>query len=283
MKYVHAVPATQRAKPCDTSSIPEIRTGLNPGTVVVETGWQGRLATMNVLSSVGDHLRARSRDPRRQLTALGPVAQLHAGRMPWRLSQLMMGLTLYGLSMAMLVRATLGVLPWDVLHQGLTTIVPWSFGTVVIVTSIVVLLLWIPIRQLPGLGSLLNAVVVGIVADLVLAVLSEPQGLAARAVLMLAGILLNGIATAMYIGSQLGPGPRDGLMTGLARRTGVSIRVVRTSLEVAVVVVGWLLGGVVGLGTVLYAVVIGPLTQLMLPWFTVPLAPAQKTPAPTQG
>lgn len=217
------------------------------------------------------HPEDRAGDPRRQLVHLGPVAQLRAGRLPRRLLQLMIGLTIYGASMAMMIRGALGVLPWDVLHQGITTLVPWSFGTVVIATSVAVLLAWIPIRQLPGLGTVANAVVIGLVVDVVLAVLPAPSALLPRAGLMVGGVLANAMATAMYIGAQLGPGPRDGLMTGIARRTGLSLRLVRTGLEVLVVAIGWLLGGVVGLGTLLYALAIGPLTQLMLPWFVVPL------------
>ena len=133
------------------------------------------------------------------------------------------------------------------------------------------LVLWIPLREMPGIGTISNAVVVGLSADATLAVLSEPDALWARIALMLGGVLLCGLASALYIGAQLGRGPRDGLMTGLSRRTGLSLRLVRTALEVAVVAIGLLLGGVLGIGTVVYALAIGPLTQLMLPWFTVDL------------
>ncbi len=201
----------------------------------------------------------------RELARLGPIAQLRAGRLPRRLSQLAIGLTLYGVTLAMMIRATLGNAPWDVLHQGMAIHLPISIGTAVIVMSLVVLLLWIPLREMPGLGTITNSFVVGLVADLTLAVLEAPSGLWQRALLMTGGVVLNALATALYIGSQFGPGPRDGLMTGLHRRTGVSIRLVRTGLEVFVVAIGWLLGGLVGLGTVLYAVAIGPLVQLMLP------------------
>jgi uncharacterized membrane protein YczE len=143
-----------------------------------------------------------------------------------------------------------------------------------------VLLLWIPLRQWPGLGTVANVVVIGLATDATLALLDAPDALAARAALLVGGIVLNGLAGALYIGSQFGPGPRDGLMTGLVRRTGRSFRLVRTTIEVTVLVVGWLLGGVVGLGTVLYAVLIGPVVQLFLPIFTVPLqAPAGDAPA----
>jgi uncharacterized membrane protein YczE len=170
-----------------------------------------------------------------------------------------------------MIRATLGNASWDVLHQGIARHLPMSIGTAVIAVSMLVLLLWIPLRELPGLGTIANSILVGVCADLALAVLHPPSGLALRVLMMAVGVVGNALATALYIGSQLGPGPRDGLMTGLHRRTGVSIRVVRTSLEVSVVVLGWFLGGVVGIGTVIYAIAIGPLVQLMLPPFIVEL------------
>jgi uncharacterized membrane protein YczE len=213
--------------------------------------------------------------PRPGLLALGPLEQLGAGRLARRIPQLVIGLVLYGVSMALLVRATLGVMPWDVFHQGLTRHIPLTLGQVVIVTSVAVLLLWIPLRQPPGLGTVLNAVVIGLVVDPVLTWVAEPSSLGARIALATTGLLLNALATAMYIGAQLGPGPRDGLMTGLALRSGRSIRLVRTAIEVAVVVVGWLLGGVLGVATVAYAVLIGPLTQAMLPFVTVRLDPPE--------
>lgn len=221
---------------------------------------------------------ARSADPRRQLQALGPVDQLRAGRLGLRIPQLVLGLVLYGLSMALLIRGALGVMPWDVFHQGLARHVPLTFGQIVILTSVVVLLIWVPLRQPPGLGTVANAVLIGLVVDPVLSWLDPPEGWLPRIGLMLAGILLNAVATAMYIGAQLGPGPRDGLMTGLARTTGGSIRMVRTLIEVGVVVVGFFLGGVLGVGTVLYALLIGPLTQAMLPWLVVPIEHPAKRP-----
>jgi uncharacterized membrane protein YczE len=177
--------------------------------------------------------------------------------------------------MAMMLRSGLGLDPWDVFHYGVAEHLPVSFGTVVIIVGAVVLLLWIPLRQWPGLGTIANVFVIGLATDAALAVIEAPEGLVARAALLLGGILLNGLAGAMYIGSQFGPGPRDGLMTGLVARTGGSIRVVRTAIEVAVLVVGWALGGVVGVGTVLYALLIGPVVQAFLPLLTVPVeAPA---------
>jgi len=196
-----------------------------------------------------------------------PIQQLRAGRISRRLTQLTAGLVLYGVSMGLMFRSTLGLDPWDVFHAGVAEHLPLTFGQVVIVTSFVVLLLWIPLKQWPGLGTVVNAVLIGVATDVTLSIVSTPDHLWSRVVMLLTGILLNGVATASYIGAELGPGPRDGLMTGLVRRTGWSVRLVRTSLEVSVLVVGFLLGGTVGLGTVLYAISIGPLVQLLLPIF----------------
>lgn len=209
--------------------------------------------------------------PAAQLANLSPAEQLRAGRLGRRLPQLMAGLVLYGVSMAMMLRSGLGLDPWDVLHYGVATWLPLSFGGVVIATGVAVLLLWIPLRQMPGLGTVANAVVIGLATDAALALLVTSEGMAARTAMLAGGIVLNGLATALYIGAQLGPGPRDGLMTGLVRRTGWSVRVVRTSIELSVVVTGWLLGGVVGIGTIAYALAIGPLVQMMLPRLVVEL------------
>jgi uncharacterized membrane protein YczE len=186
-----------------------------------------------------------------------------------RLLQLYAGLALYGFSMALMVRSDLGNMPWDVLHQGLSEQLGLSFGTVTILVGALVLLAWIPLRERPGLGTASNIVVIGIAVDASLAVVPELEATAARTFMALAGVLLNAVATAAYIGVRLGPGPRDGLMTGLVRRTGWSVRLVRTGIEVAVVAGGWLLGGTLGVATVLYALAIGPLVQLLLPRFTV--------------
>lgn len=207
------------------------------------------------------------------LTDLGPIAQLRAGRLGRRLPQLYFGLILYGVSLALMVRADLGLAPWDVLHSGLTRYVPLTIGQVLVVVSFLVLLLWIPLRETPGLGTISNAIVIGFAADATLSVLHIPDALWLRVTMLVSGVLFNGLATALYIGSQLGRGPRDGLMTGLHRRTGRSLRLVRTGLEVTVVLLGLLLGGVAGLGTVLYALAIGPLTQTLLPHCTVELGP----------
>lgn len=202
---------------------------------------------------------------------MGPLQQLRAGRLPLRIIQLVIGLTIFGASMAMLIRANLGVIPWDVFHLGVSKHVPLTFGMVTILTGVAVLLMWIPLKQWPGLGTLANTVLVGIAADATLYVLPEQHDLPAQIGLAAAGVVLNGMATAMYIGTQLGPGSRDGLMTGLAAKTGLSIRLVRTGIEVVVLVTGWLLGGAVGVVTFLFALVIGPITQAMLPWFIVRL------------
>jgi len=195
---------------------------------------------------------------------------LRGRRLPRRLAQLYAGLALYGASMALLVRSTLGVMPWDVLHQGLSRHLGWSLGTASIVVGAVVLLLWIPLRQMPGIGTVSNVVVIGLAANGTLAVVPAPSALVARIGLVVAGVLLNAVASAAYIGVHLGPGPRDGLMTGLVRRTGGSVRLVRTSIEASVVLTGWLLGGTLGLATVVYTLAIGPLIQVLLPRLTLP-------------
>jgi len=184
-----------------------------------------------------------------------------------RFVQLVAGLWLYGATMAMLVRSGLGLDPWDVLHEGLTHHLPLTFGQIVIAVGALVLLAWIPLRVRPGIGTILNVVLIGIAVDVTLAMLPPGERLDVRVALLVAGVVGNALAGAMYVGAGLGTGPRDGLWTGLVRRTGVSVRRVRTGLEVAVLVVGFVLGGTVGVGTVLYAVTIGPLVQAFLPFF----------------
>lgn len=217
---------------------------------------------------------------RRQLANLGPIEQLHAGKLTRRLIQLVVGLFLYGTSMALVIRAGLGLIPWDVLHIGMIQHVPTTFGRMTIAVSLVVLLIWIPLRQRPGVGTIANAFLVGLSADVVLSLVPDLSSLETRVPVLLGAIALNGLATALYVGAQLGPGPRDGLMTGLARVTGRSIRLVRTVIEITVVLIGVILAGsisgVLGIGTILYAVLIGPLTQAMLPWCTVPLTPRRR-------
>ena len=198
-------------------------------------------------------------------------------RLGRRLIQLYVGLALYGASSALLVEAGLGLEPWNVLHQGLAELTGLTIGVVSIVVGAAVLLLWIPLRQRPGLGTVSNVFVVGLAMDGTLALLPDVRSLAVRIPLLLAGILLNGVATGLYISARFGPGPRDGLMTGLHRRTGRSVRLMRTAIELAVVATGFVLGGTVGIGTVLYAVSIGPLAQLFLRVFDVPSASGGST------
>ncbi|MFC7273236.1 YitT family protein [Paractinoplanes rhizophilus] len=188
-----------------------------------------------------------------------------------RLIQLFTGLALYGVSMAFMVQSDLGLNPWDVLHQGLSEVTGISFGWVVILLGIPILLLWIPLRQRPGFGTIANLVVIGFVVDGALAVLPPGEGIPARAGYLIGGILINGLATGLYIGARMGPGPRDGLMTGIVQRfPRLSIRLVRTTIELSVLGIGFLLGGTVGVGTVVYALAIGPLVHFFLPLCTVP-------------
>jgi uncharacterized membrane protein YczE len=183
-----------------------------------------------------------------------------------RYVQLFVGLILFGVSMALLVRSELGLSPWDVFHQGLSVATGLTIGVCTILTGVVVLLLCIPLRQRPGVGTVANVIVIGLTVDAVLLALPITEDLALRWTYLVAGIVLNGIATGAYIGAGLGPGPRDGLMVGLARG-GRSIRVVRTAIEITVLAIGWLLGGTVGIGTVLFALAIGPIIHLTLPAF----------------
>ncbi len=182
-----------------------------------------------------------------------------------RLAQLVLGLWLYGATMALMVESGLGLDPWDVFHEGLTHHLPLTFGQVVILVGAVVLLLWVPLRQRPGIGTVLNVLLIGVAVDVTLASLPTPDHLAVQVTFLLLGVVGNGLAGALYIGADLGTGPRDGLWTGLVRRTGRSVRLVRTGLELTVLLVGFVLGGTVGIGTVVYALVIGPVVQLFLP------------------
>jgi uncharacterized membrane protein YczE len=197
-----------------------------------------------------------------------------------RLTRLYLGLILYGVSDGMLLRAGLGVDPWDVLQQGLSRRIGLGVGTWANIVGATVLLLWIPLRQRPGFGTISNILVIGTVIDLTMLVLPLQHELAIQVPMLLAGVVLNGIATGAYIGAGLGPGPRDGLMTGIAAR-GHSIRVVRTGIELTVFSIGWLLGGNVGLGTVVYALSIGPLAHVFIPLLAIDRRPPATAAAST--
>lgn len=192
------------------------------------------------------------------------LAEIPPDRRARRALLLAAGLVLYGFSDALLVLAGLGLDPWDVLHQGLSRVTGWQVGTWAIVVGAVVLLAWVPLRQRPGLGTVCNVLVIGLSINATLALLPTPHGIALRTAVLVVGVLLNGVATGAYIGAGLGPGPRDGLSTGIAAR-GIPLRRVRTVVEVVVLLAGWALGGTVGVGTVLYALAIGPLTHLTIP------------------
>jgi uncharacterized membrane protein YczE len=191
-----------------------------------------------------------------------------------RLFQLFWGLALYGFAMALMLRANLGLDPWDVLHQGLAPKIGLSFGMTVNLLGALVLLLWWPLRQRPGIGTVCNILVIGTVVDLSLAILPVPEGYAMRALWLGVGIVLNGVAGGAYIGAGLGSGPRDGLMTGLCARTEWPVKYVRTGIELAVLAIGWLLGGTVGAGTIVYAASIGWIVHHAIPFFRV--APAER-------
>lgn len=184
-----------------------------------------------------------------------------------RLLQLFIGLTLYGVSTAMFVRADLGADPWNVFHLGVANLLSMNIGVVIIAVGVLVLLAWIPLRQRPGFGTLSNVIMIGLAADAALLVIPGFESLLARSGLLVSAVILNALATSLYIGAGFGAGPRDGLMTGIHARTGWPVRRIRTAIEVSVLLIGWLLGGTVGVGTVLYALAIGPLIQLCLPWF----------------
>ena len=202
-----------------------------------------------------------------------------------RIARCVVGLAVFGVGVALLLDADLGAAPWDVFHTGVSEMTGVPVGTVIIATGLALLFLWIPLRETPGLGTLLNAIEIGLVVDLVLPLAPQPETLAVRFAMMLGGVVLVAVGSGIYIGAGLGPGPRDGIMTGLARR-GVSIRSARTGIEVTVLVVGALLGGAVGIGTAVFAVAIGPLVQLFLPRLTVtaptPHASRRSRPRPDQ-
>ena len=198
-----------------------------------------------------------------------------------RTVQLMVGLLVCGWGLAFVIRSMLGASPWDVLTLGLINHVPVSFGTAAVVISVIVLLLWIPLRERPGIGTVLNALIVGPSTDLGLHLIPEAGVLWVQALFLAVGTVLFGLGSGLYIGAGFGSGPRDGLMTGLHRRFGLPIWVARTGLEVIVVSVGWVLGGIVGLGTLVFAVTIGPLCQFFIRVLSVPLSPSSLSTAGT--
>ena len=205
-------------------------------------------------------------------------------RLLQRLARCVFGLALFGLGISLILQANLGAAPWDVFHTGVSDLTGIPVGTVIIITGVALLVLWIPLREQPGIGTVLNAIEIGVVVDLTLPLIPEPDLLVVRVPMMLSGVVIIAIGSGLYIGSGLGAGPRDGLMTGLARR-GLSIRVARTGIEVFVLVVGIALGGSIGIGTAVFAVAIGPLVHVFLPMFTMrPLAndtpPAVDAPSP---
>ena len=204
---------------------------------------------------------------------------------PRRFIQLQLGLLLYGLSLALMVRAELGLNPWSVFHQGLSELTGISLGLVVNIVGAVVLVVWIPLRQRPGIGTICNVLVIGTAADVALKVLPPLSDLWLKGLFLAASIVLNAVATGAYIGAGLGPGPRDGITTGLVRVTGWQIRWVRTGVEAAVLAMGWAMGGVVGLGTVAYVLANGPLLQTFLPMFSLPETPrgTAVNPAPSSS
>jgi uncharacterized membrane protein YczE len=183
---------------------------------------------------------------------------------------------MFGSGIGLLVRANLGLAPWDVFHQGLSEHINLPIGRTIVITSFFVLLLWIPLSQPMGVGTLLNAVQIGVSVELVMRFLPEPDGLVVRSALMLLGILITAIGSGLYIGAGLGPGPRDGLMMGLGLK-GYKISRARTLIEVTVLILGWLLGGQIGVGTVLFAVAIGPLVARFLPLLEMPSSDTTRT------
>lgn len=188
-----------------------------------------------------------------------------------RLVRLLLGLALYGIAIALMIRGNIGASPWDVFSQGLSRTTGISFGLCTIIISVVVLLFWIPLKQMPGVGTVANTILVGLFADLGLAFIPQANHLALQIVVFASGLCLLAFATALYIGAGMGPGPRDGLMTGLVRVSGKPVWLIRTGIELSVVVVGFFLGGVVGAGTAAFALGVGPLTQLTLRWLGVDL------------
>lgn len=200
-------------------------------------------------------------------------------RVTERLARCAFGLFLFGLGITFFIRAQLGLAPWDVFHTGVSDRTDVAVGTVIIVVGVFLLLLWIPLRQRPGLGTIMNAVEIGLVVNLTKPIIGEPDHIAGRLALMLAGLVIVGLGSAIYIGSGLGAGPRDGLMLGLSER-GISVRLARTVIELSVLVTGIVLGGPIGLGTVAFALGIGPIVQVLLPRFDLRTRTSPGLPGP---
>jgi uncharacterized membrane protein YczE len=213
------------------------------------------------------------------------ASRFRGPRVIWarRIGQLLVGLFLYGIAIALMVRAGIGVSPWDVLTQGVSKQTGLPFGLVTNLIGVAVLLLWIPIRQRPGVGTVLNVLIIGPSAQLGLWLIPQQTSPVIQGLVYTGGLVLLAMATGLYIGARLGPGPRDGLMTGLHKRTGWKIWIVRTAIEVTVLTIGWLLGGQVGIGTVAFALLIGPMVNFTLPWLRVPLPRGEVTPASTEA
>lgn len=190
-----------------------------------------------------------------------------------RIAQLLVGLFLYGIAIAMMIKAALGIAPWDVLSQGIVLHTGLNYALVTNVIGALVLLLWIPIRQKPGIGTVANVLLIGPSIQVGVWLLPDVTDLVPRILLLVGGLAVLAIATGLYIGARFGPGPRDGLMTGIHRRTGLPIWAVRTAIEVTVLAIGWLLGGNVGLGTLAFALLIGPMVNVTIPRLRVPEAP----------
>ncbi|GHD10890.1 membrane protein YczE [Zhihengliuella salsuginis] len=206
---------------------------------------------------------------RPRLLPMTPRQQLRAPRKARRLTHLVLGLLILGVGVGLFVRAGLGLSPWDVLHQGISTRLPLSFGTVIVLLGLTILLLWIPMKQWPGLGTVANTFAVGPVADLTISVMPEIHGIGWQLAAMAAATVLAALGTGLYIGAQFSGGPRDGLMTGLHFKTGLSVRLIRTVMELTALGAGWLLGGVVGIGTAVFALSVGPLTQFFFRYTVV--------------
>jgi uncharacterized membrane protein YczE len=222
--------------------------------------------------------RAEVSTVRSRSSSLPPLTYIRFDERPSRrLPQLFIGLALYGFSLSVMVRASLGVNPWSVLYEGLERHSPLSFGAINASIGVLVLLLWIPLRQKPTLGTFANIAITSSSSDFGLSLIPDHLGLISRVGLLIGGVLLNGFSVGVYVGARLGPGPRDGLMTGSSAITGRSMRLIRTLMEVTVLAVGWLLGGSVGVGTVLYALMVGPTSQFFLPWFTYRGRPERRT------